>query len=548
MKRHGARYSFILKLLCAFLLSFLILDNSPVSSQTVVSSSREHSVDTQAKSKNDNPVSASSRSSADIFAEYQEKLEKLAQKCEERGMTLEAKVTRSYIYHEKPYFFEVPILATKPLNKKLPSDATSDQQSWFSAVQRLKKQYADETFAAAKRLGSKKQGYETVACVLQTLFIDPDHEQARKFLGYSLYNDEWRSQWEIRKLEKGYIDDPSYGWILKEHVDNYHAGKRYYKNKWVSKEEEEKKILASASGWKVETEHFTILSRVSLERGVEIGRFLELYYQAWSRLFYPFIATENQWAARLYANDAIVSKRHQVILYRNRAEYVRELKKHDKHADQSVGGYFPDMRCIFVYEPADEQVNDCFELFPMLAHEATHQLFNECNIPSSTKGKSDYSKLASIANFWVAEGVAITAETFQLDRQTAKAKIGGYQGVFRIQDAIEALFIDKTYLPLRQFAGLSRKAFQAYEDLNLLYSQAAGLSFFLMFYKDGTYCNAYVKYLYMIYQGTDAPDSLERLTGKSFEELDKEYIEFMKDINEKLKSSSKPQAPIKKDK
>lgn len=521
------------------LLSPPSLAQEPQSTSNVISSadgekvkapsSSEKSVEKQSADASRSTI----RSSAAIFAEYQEKLEKLAKRCEERGMELEARVTRSHIFRNKEYFFVVPLLSNKSIDKKLPNDATSEQQSWYAALNRLRVQYADETFSVAERLGTKKQGYDVVACVLQTLFIYPDHVRARQFFGYRLYNNEWRSQWEIRKLEKGYVDDPMFGWIPQEHVEQYRQGKRFYHNQWIDKETEVKKIIESTSGWKVETEHFSILSRVSLERGVEIGRFLESYYQTWSRLFYPFIATENQWCARLSAKDAVVSKRHQVILYRNRAEYVRELRKHDRHADQSVGGYFPDLRCIFVYEPDPNDADDCFELFPMLAHEATHQLFNECNIPSSARNKSDYSKLAQIGNFWVAEGVAITAETFKQDLIKNKAEIGGYKNVFRIQDEMESLFVDKSYIPLRKFAGLSRKAFQSYEDLSLLYSQAAGLSFFLMFYKDRVYCNAYVKYLYMIYQGTDQPDSLERLTGKSFEELDQEYLSFMQEVRDK---------------
>lgn len=525
---HKTKFLYIFAFI--FLFFFLITTHSIYPQ---ISPSDVSVASSQTSNKQNEDPNKCARSSSDVFNEYQEKLNQLALKCEKRGMFLEAKVTRSYIYQDKPYYFVVPILSSKLLDKKLPSDATAEQQSWYSALQRLRRQYSDETFAIAKRLGSKKQGYEVVACVLQTLFINPDHEKARQFFGYSLYQNEWRSQWEIRKIENGYVDDPTFGWVLEEHVEKYHQGKRFYKNQWISKEEEEKKILSKSTGWKIETEHFSILSRVSLERGVEIGRFLELYYQAWSRLFYPFIATENQWSARLYANDAVVSKRHQVILYRNRAEYIRELRKHDKHADQSIGGYFPEMRCIFVYEPDPLQVNDCFDLFPMLAHEATHQLFNECNIPSSIMGKSDFSKLAKKANFWGAEGVAITAETFQFDSQKNRAEIGGYQDVFRIQDAVHSLFVDKSYIPLRKFTSMSRIAFQSYEDLNLLYSQAAGLSFFLMFYKNGVYCNAYVKYLYMIYQGIDSVNSLELLTGKSFEILDKEYQEFMEKFFEK---------------
>ena len=532
----------IIKRFYLLLCPLILLGGMGTTARTIIGDDAQVSIKVESNKNTDSNVHSRSgsneetvvRSAAEIFDEYQSKIEKLAKKCEERGMTLEAKVTRSNIYQKKQFYFVIPLLSNKPGETKLPSDATKEQQSWFEALRRLKVNYADQSFTVAERFGGKKKGHEAVACVLQTLFINPDHEGARKFFGQTLYNGEWRSQWEIKKLENGYVDDPEFGWIVKEYVERYREGKRFYRNQWISVEEENKRISASSSGWKVETEHFSILSRVSLERGVEISRFLETYYQVWLRLFYPFIANENQWAARLYRSEPITSKRHQVILYKDRKEYLRELRKYDKNASQSVGGYFPEMRCIFVYEPDPNDANDCFELFPMLAHEATHQLFYECNIPNSSRAKPDYSNLASNANFWIIEGVAISSESFHFDLPRNKAEIGGYKNVFRMMDALELLFDNKEYIPLRKFAGMSRKEFQSYEDLNFLYSQAAGLTFFLMFYKDGTYRNAYIKYLFLIYQGIDAQDSLERLTGKSFEELDKEYLEFMRTIRDRI--------------
>ena len=494
---------------------------------------------TSSRSKSAKPTSKSTRSSAEIFSEYQEKLENLAVKCDKRGMALEAKVTRSLVYRDKPYFFTVHLLPTETREKKLPDDATKDQQNWYSALERLRTQYANETYSVAERLGNQKRGFDVVACVLQTLYIDPDHKEARRFFGYEERDGKWRSQWEMRKLESGMIDDPQFGWLPVAHIENYRKGQRYYHNQWISAEEESKKLLSSASGWKVETEHFSILSRVSLERGVEIGRFLEAYYQAWRQLFYPFIANENQWVARLRTSNPIVAKRHRVILYRNRSEYLRELRKHDENAGKSIGGYYPDLRCIFVYEPDPDNVEDCFNLLPTLAHEATHQLFTECNATSASRNQVKFSDLATSGNFWVAEGVAISAETFHCDFKNCKAEIGGYENVYRIEDALDALFEDDDYIPMRKFAGLSRNEFQSYKDLSLLYSQAAGTAFFLMFYKDGKYSGAYVKYLYELYQGTDSPDSLERLTGKSFEELDEEYKTFMNEIYKKSRQEAR---------
>ena len=438
-------------------------------------------------------------------------------------MPLEAQITRSKIYEEKPYLFTVPLFTSQKAQEKLPDDATSAQQFWYRALRKLQLQYSEEAFACAERFGAQKKGYDAVACALTTLFINPDHEKARSFFGRSLYENHWRTQWEMRQIEKGLVDDPVFGWIPSDRVEKYREGKRFYKNQWITAEEEEKKIRSGDSGWRVETEHFSILSRVSLERGVEIGRFLESYYQCWSRLFYRFIANDKQWASRLYSSGELVTKRHKIILYRNRAEYTRELRKYDSNVALSVGGYFPSMRCIFVYEP---EKGDDFELLPLLAHEATHQLFNECNIFNSTRGKVEHSNLARRANFWAVEGIAVYAETFKLDKSKSSASLGGYLDVFRVDCARESLD-EGTCLPLETYAGFSMKEFQSQKDLSLLYTQAAGLTFFFMHYKDGAYRNAFVNYVFLIYMGKDSPDSLERLTGKTFEELDAEYKEFM---------------------
>ena len=64
----------------------------------------------------------------------------------------------------------------------------------------------------------------------------------------------------------------------------------------------------------------------------------------------------------------------------------------------------------------------------------------------------------------------------------------------------------------------------------MLYSQAAGLTFFFMHYDKGKYRDAFVTYLYEVYQGKDSRDSLEQATGKTFEELDQEYVAFMRSL------------------
>lgn len=472
-------------------------------------------------------TSSSKRSVGDVFQEYQQKLEELAKKCESLDMPLEAKVTRSLIYPDSSEMFTVPLLPKEESLKGLPEDASKNQRFWYSALLKLRNQYSDELYSYAERFGKKKRGYDVVACVVNTLFVNPDHAKARQFFGYKLQDGFWLDKWELRQLENGFVETPEFGWIPSGDVERYKKGERFYKNKWISKEDETKKIIASASGWRVETEHFSILSRVSLERGVEISRFLEAYYEAWSRLFFRVIASENQWNSRLYSDADIVSKRHKVILYRNREEYLRELKKHDSNVTLSVGGYFPALRCIFVYEPDG---NDEFDLLSLLAHETTHQLFEECSTSVQSRFKIDFNSRAQNANFWAIEGIAVYAETFKVNKSRTTATLGGHKGVFRIQCALESLFEDEDYVPLREYAGLSRDAFQSRRDVPLLYSQAAGLTFFFMHYDKGKYRDAFVTYLYEVYQGKDSRDSLEQATGKTFEELDQEYVAFMRSL------------------
>ncbi|MDO5309441.1 MAG: hypothetical protein Q4G03_08110 [Planctomycetia bacterium] len=478
-----------------------------------------------ASSKTESPKPVvKNRDCGEIFDEYQHKLESLAQKCDELKMPLEAQVTRSFLYQEKPDFFVVPLLPDKVAQSKLPDDASSTQQKWFDALNRLRTKYAEETYAVAERYAKQKRGYDVVACILTTLFINPDHPKARSYFGYTQVDGYWRTPWEVRQINDGLVKTDDFGWIPKEHLEKYKEGMRYHNGKWMTIDDEAEQMHNSSDGWRIESEHFSVLSRVSLERGVEVSRLLESYYQAWSRLFYRFIATGNQWNAMLYSKSEIVSKRHKVILYRNRSEYLRELRRHDNNVSQSVGGYFPSMRCIFVYEPAED---DEFELFPLLTHEATHQLFSECNLLTRTRGKNAGVTFAQNANYWAIEAIAIYAETFQVNKNRTTAYLGGYKDVFRIQCAMESLFEDDSYIPLREYAGMSMSAFQKHKDLPLLYSEAAGLAFFFMHYRDGVYRDPFVNYLYMIYQETDSYNTLEQALGKTFGDIDKEYKAFM---------------------
>ena len=63
--------------------------------------------------------------------------------------------------------------------------------------------------------------------------------------------------------------------------------------------------------------------------------------------------------------------------------------------------------------------------------------------------------------------------------------------------------------------------------IGTLYSQAAGLTHFLIYYDGGRYRDALVSYLSAVYSGRDDHDTLAKLTGTDYGELDKQYREFL---------------------
>ena len=474
------------------------------------------------------PQKADDSKTADVvFSNYQKKIRELVRKCENNQMPLEAEITRKCLFNSPSLSLSVPLLPHAPIPKTLPEDSSEKQRRWFKELYELRTQYSESMYQVALELSKKRKGYDVVSCILTALFINPDHQKSREFLGYSLFNGEWLTKWEKTQVEKGLVKTQSFGWIPKEHVQEYKNGKRFYRNQWYSSEEVDQVIKKSNTGWQLETEHFSVLSRISLERSVEICDFLELYYQVWIRLFYRFVATESQWNARIYSSRDLVSKQHKIIIYRSRDEYLRELSKYDANSVYSIGGYFPSLHCLFIY---DTDENDRAELFALLSHEATHQLFEECNTAVSSRTYIEHNKRATIANFWPIEGIAVYSESFRINMSHSMASLGTAPENPRLLAAQQSLFMKEDYIPLREFARLSRTQFQQRRDLAHLYSQSAGLTSFFMHVQNGLYRDAFIRYLHSIYQGTDKPDSLETLTGKTFEELDQEYRIFMKSV------------------
>jgi len=176
---------------------------------------------------------------------------------------------------------------------------------------------------------------------------------------------------------------------------------------------------------------------------------------------------------------------------------------------ETAGIYLERPRCAFFF--ADKDADD-----RTLYHEATHQLFHESRPIAPDVGRK--------ANFWIIEGIAMYMES--LRREDGFYVLGGFDDQ-RLHAAQYRLLVDKFYVPLAEFTSFGMEKLQTDPRIATLYSQAAGLTHFLVYYDGGRYRDALVSYLAAVYSGRDNLDTLSGLCATSYRELDKKYHEFI---------------------
>jgi len=525
---HSRREFLSLSLTGSALLSVLGLSFNPVKASLGTITFRNHTdaekssdhkeTESATPTETDSPEDSPIETARSIFQEFQTRLRKMIDKCGELGMSLESSVTERYFYRETEYEYFIPPLPKNALPEELPNDATAEQKSWFNALKRITGDCSAQLYQLAKKAADQNQGFDVAQILLLVLRVNPDHTEARRVFGYRLKSGKWRTLWEINQLEKGNVEHPEFGWLPQSYVEKYEAGKRYYRGRWVDTAVEKEKMQETGSGWKIETEHYSIVSHNSLEEGVLKGRLLESYYRIWEQFFLSFAASDRQWIALFRGEKNATLRRHKVFFYKNREAYLEELKNFDHNVGYSTGGYFPEMESIFLYTPSE---NDDWNPDEMLFHEATHQLFQEGTLARSIK--IPYSRLASKANFWALEGICTYMETIKMLNNGFL--IGGTDSQ-RFQTA-RLRVVKSATLPLAELAGMNMRTFQTYKEIAALYTQANGWTTFFMHHENGKYKQAFIDYLHLIYAGKDRPQSLEDVTGKTFLELDDEYRSYM---------------------
>lgn len=442
--------------------------------------------------------------------EYAGKLEALARWCDGQKLSDEAAATRAWIPVPQPLtlvvevpdegFGEVP-------------DGDSPQGEWRRRFRALRQHQAKRLFELAEVAAKARDFAAAFQLVHATLREDPGHDAARRLLGFKRHEGEWLSQYELAKAQANQEWHERFGWLPEKHVDRYESGERFFKGRWLSAEEDARLHANIDRGWEIVTEHYQVRTNHSLEEGVRLASRLEDFYGAWRQVFVRYYSSDNE-LARLFREGAPsnrAARRHQVTYFRDRDEYNEALIREQPQIGISIGYYSNTAGMAHFFVGPEQSDSNIY-------HEATHQLFSELK---------QVKEVGRDANFWIVEGIACFMESYKPGNRLVT--LGGADAV-RLQNARVRLVRDDFYLPLAELCSLGMTDLQRHDDIKMLYSEAAGLTYFLMFANEGRYRQALVDYLATVYANRDRRETLSDLTGTSYRNLDEQYKKFIQHL------------------
>jgi hypothetical protein len=245
---------------------------------------------------------------------------------------------------------------------------------------------------------------------------------------------------------------------------------------------------------------------------------LERLHQVWRQLFAGFYLSENE-VRRLFAGERQPRKQvrpFRVYYHKDREQYAAELRRRQPRIAETLGIYFDANREAHFFAGPDQNLRTLY-------HEAVHQLFQE--------SKPAARQIAGAANFWVVEGVATYFETLteHADGVAGPYYTVGQSTAGRLPAARERM-LEGYYVPLGELTQLGKDDLQRHPHIAKLYSQAAGMTAFLIDGQQGRYRESLVRYLQAVYAGRDNDQSLAEATKNSYQELDAQYRRFLESL------------------
>ena len=404
--------------------------------------------------------------------QFHQDLEKLAKRCDELKLVEQARLTRQLAAPRRPdqNRIFVPWLSR---NLRPPATAGEGARFWHTHIKLHCQAQAGRLFPIARQLSEQGQATEAYRLLHEILFLDPSHPQAAKILGLGRLTNRPRAV-----LAR--VSHPLLGW----------AARRY---------------------WTITSRHFKIVTNRSARAGVDLAEQLEMLHIAWRQLLFPLWSNAELLSQRWQDPGTALGpeKKHQVVLFADRKEYVEMLTASQSRINLTSGFYQYDTGIAFFYmaNPAPTTIWN---------HEVTHQLMQEMRPAVNEVGRDQ--------NFWIVEGIALYMES--LRQHDCYLTVGGFESN-RLQYARYRRMTERFYVPLERLVLMGRDHIQMDDRIGRLYSQSAGLAHMLMDGNGAEHRQGLLKYLDQVYRGEDNSRTLAELTGRAMDKLDDEYGRFL---------------------
>ncbi|HEY1785264.1 MAG TPA: hypothetical protein VGG30_06925 [Pirellulales bacterium] len=450
---------------------------------------------------------------ADLYRTYATRLEGLAAWCDQQRLADRAALLRSWLpvrLADRHYLY-VPADFRAPLAVPPADAAQADAKPSTEFDQRfgqLRREQATALYRLAERAAQQHQGSLACQLVSEAAREDSSCSRAWRFLGYTLYHEAWQTPFEIHQLEDGNQWHDRFGWLPKSHVARYERGERFFRGRWMSAADEARLRADAHEDWRIETDHYVVSTNCGLEEGVALAGQLARLRAIWQQVFTGYLSDEAELRQLLTAGDPLPSPagpKHNVVYYRTREQYNDELRAAQPQIEMTLGIYLANRRTAYFFAGAAQESGT-------IDHEATHQLFHESRPVAKDVGQR--------SNYWIVEAVACYMQS--LVRQGGYYTLGGADAG-RMPVARQRRLHNGVYLPLAQLVRLGMRDLQGHPDIARLYTQSAGLAAFLL----DRYPEATAAYLAAVYTDRADSDTLSRLTGADYRQLDLQYREFL---------------------
>jgi hypothetical protein len=441
---------------------------------------------------------------SELYVTYGRQLTELATECDAAELSDLARRLRAWLPKRDASTTYLFLLDGRPDARAAPGAQRELESRW----QKLRSAQAAALFALAKRAAAERRPSLAYELTTEAARESRDFKPAWRMSGYVKSGDAWRTPFEAQQLGLGNVWHARFGWLKAEHLARYQRGERFYRNRWMPAAEEARLRREAEDPWRIETDHYSVVTDDSLEEGVALAERLERLYAVWRQVFAGYLVSDAELADRFAREEPGRDRdrtKHRVVHYRSREEYNRQLSASQPQIGITLGLYVEDAHTAYFFAGEDQEP-------ATLDHEATHQLFQECRPVARQVGGRD--------NFWIIEAAACYMES--LEERDGYLTLGGLEAG-RMLAARERLLKTRYYVPLDELVSLGRRELQHHADIARLYSQSAGLAGFLL----ARYPEATVKYIESVYTGTADHDTLRALTGQSYPQLDQQYRAFM---------------------